>query len=394
MMPAFVSLARSAALVPLTLCVLLAATSCRDNPPPPPETAEVSPPEPVAPEPAPPPEPEPEPEPEPPPPAILFSLPTDNDALFRGDGPAFYMFVDRAGEQVWQAGGYGFVRNPRETQEGKVFTKFHEGVDIAPVRRDARGEPLDLVKAIADGTVVYATKSAGVSNYGNYVVVAHDCGEGEGVFYSLYAHLKRIDTKPGEDVRRGDVIGLMGYTGAGIDRRRAHVHLELCFLLSERFEEYYATRYKLANGHGIYHGTNLLGLDVASFLLENHKNPRLMPSAFLRSREPYFKVTVPNRGGELEIVERYPWLRQPGEPDVSWELSFDGAGVPLAVAPSGKAAPFPSVTWVKPFSGYHTWNTRGLLGGSGNTATLTSDGARFIQLVTGDFGAPTGAKGK
>ncbi|MES2709008.1 MAG: M23 family metallopeptidase [Verrucomicrobiota bacterium] len=321
-------------------------------------------------------------------PLMRFQLPTANGGLFSGDPAAFFMFVDRytpQGQiQVWEGGSYGFVRNPRDTPQGTVYTKFHEGIDIAPVERDARGEPLDSVHAIADGLVAYATASARTSNYGNYVVVRHTIG-GAGDFYSLYAHLSRIDAVPGTPIKRGDPVGRMGHTGDGIDRRRSHTHLELGLILSERFEEYYGLNYKLANGHGIFHGTNLIGLDVASFLAANHKDPMLMPDAFLRGQEVYYKVTVPNRGHEIEIAASHPWMRQGGVAGVSWEISFTNAGVPVAVSPSAQAVSFPVVSWVKPFAGYHSWNTRSILGGSGSNATLTNDGGRFIQLVAGDF---------
>src|SRR5207248_9119098 len=79
-------------------------------------------------------------------------LPTDNDALFSGGGRAFYQYIERDFKGVkstpWEGGQYGFVRDPIETSAGVVCTRFHEGIDIRPLRRDARGEPLDEVRAI------------------------------------------------------------------------------------------------------------------------------------------------------------------------------------------------------------------------------------------------------
>lgn len=326
-----------------------------------------------------------EPRPEP---LMVFQLPTANGGLFKDDPASFFMFVDRytpeGAVQVWQGGSYGFVRNPRDTAHGTVYTKFHEGIDIAPMERDPRGEPLDTVHAIADGTVAYATTSARTSNYGNYVVVRHTIGK-TGDFYSLYAHLSRIDAVPGTPVKRGALIGHMGHTGDGIDRRRSHTHLELGLILSERFEEFYGKNFKLANGHGLYHGSNLAGMDVAAFLVANHKDPQLMPDAFLRTQEVYYKVTVPNRGHEIELAAGHPWMRQGGAPAASWEISFTASGVPVAVAPATQGVSFPVVSWVKPFPGYHSWNTRSILGGTGSAATLTADGSRLVQLVAGDF---------
>src|SRR4051812_20751892 len=88
-------------------------------------------------------------------------LPTDNDALLRGDGPAFYQYIDRdyQGEKStpWEGGRYGFVRNPRPTSAGIIYPRMHEGVDIKPLQRDASGQPLDVVRAIAPGAVVHAS---------------------------------------------------------------------------------------------------------------------------------------------------------------------------------------------------------------------------------------------
>lgn len=321
-------------------------------------------------------------------PLLEFQLPTDNTGLLTGRPEQFYMFVDRytpAGQiQVWEGGSYGFVRNPRVVTQGTVYTKFHEGIDIAPAGRDAAGEPLDEVRAIADGTVAYVTSSPKVSNYGNYVVVLHQIGKA-GVFYSLYAHLRTISVQPGAAIRRGGVLGVLGHTGAGIDRRRAHVHLEIGMVLSERYEVSGGGILALDGGHGNYHGSNLIGLDAGAFLAANHADPKLMPDRFLQQQEVYYKVQVPNVGRELELVARYPWLRRPGAAGVAWEISFTGPGVPVAIAPSAEPVPFATVSWVKPFSGYHSWNTRSLLGGTGNTATLTNEGQRYLKLVAGDF---------
>lgn len=325
-----------------------------------------------------------------PPRGPVFQLPTKNQALFRDEPERFFMFVDRYGadgkvSQVWQGGSYGYVRNPRTTAHGEVFTKFHEGIDIAPVDRNAAGEPLDTVHAISDGTVVFCSPNA-ASNYGNYIVVEHNLGEDWGSFYSLYAHLKRIDTTVDTPVKRGQAMALMGYTGDGIDRRRAHVHLELCLLLSDRFNDYWAKHYKAGNPNGNWHGHNLIGLDVSAFLKAARKDPGLNPAEFLKTAEPYYRVRIPNKTGqELEIARRYPWLRRPGDPGSSWEVTYNTAGVPLAIAPSAEPCAMPAVVWVKPGPGYHSWNTRNHLGGTGATATIAPEGLRYQQLVTGDF---------
>ena len=66
--------------------------------------------------------------------------------------------------------------------------------------------------------------------------------------------------------------------------------------------------------------------------------------------------------------------------DRAWLLAHDGDTLTAA-----QTATFATVSWVKPFGGYHSWNTRSMLGGSGNTATLTVEGNRMLALMAGDF---------
>src|SRR5213592_3245455 len=158
--------------------------------------------------------------------ALDLVLPTDNDALFSGDGAAFYQYVERdykgAKSTPWEGGRYGFVRDPVDTAGGTVYTRFHEGIDIRPLHRDTNGDPLDDVRAIADGKVVHTNLVPGYSNYGRYVVIEHRWDGSN--YYSLYGHLSSIAVQSGEMVKRGQRIGVMGYTGVGLNQARAHVH--------------------------------------------------------------------------------------------------------------------------------------------------------------------------
>jgi murein DD-endopeptidase MepM/ murein hydrolase activator NlpD len=159
-------------------------------------------------------------------------LPTENHALLTGDNAAFYQYVKRDFEgkagDAWEGGQYGFVRNPRRIGTTILYTRFHEGIDIQPLQRGTDGEPLDIVHAIAGGKVVYTNPVPSHSNYGRYIVIEHQL---DGCPYdSLYAHLSAIRVKTGDSVTQGDPIGVMGHTGEGIDRERAHLHLELNLL--------------------------------------------------------------------------------------------------------------------------------------------------------------------
>jgi septal ring factor EnvC (AmiA/AmiB activator) len=76
---------------------------------------------------------------------------------------------------------------------------MHKGVDItAPA-----GKP---VRAIAAGQVVFADWFRG---YGNLIIVDHNNG-----YYSLYAHLDRIDKRAGDQLKKGTQLGTVGETGS------------------------------------------------------------------------------------------------------------------------------------------------------------------------------------
>ncbi len=88
-------------------------------------------------------------------------------------------------------------------------TRQHNGIDLgAP-----EGAP---IAAAADGRVVSAGPVAG---YGNLTVVQH-----ANALATLYAHQSSILVEPGQAVRSGDVIGLVGCTGYCTG---PHLHFEV-----------------------------------------------------------------------------------------------------------------------------------------------------------------------
>jgi len=316
---------------------------------------------------------------------LNLALPTDNDALFSGDGAAFYQYIERNYKGVkttpWEGGQYGFVRDPTDTAGGVFYTRFHEGIDIRPLHRDEHGEPLDEVRAIADGKVMHVNLVPGYSNYGKYIVVEHRWSGSN--YYSLYAHLSSIAVHPGDVVKRGQRMAVMGHTGTGLNRERAHLHLELNLMFSHEFEAWYNTFFRNDPNHnGIYNGMNLAGIDIARLYLALHKNPSLTIPQFLGREETFYKVTVP-KSRHFELPKSYPWmLTAASRNERSWEISFAQSGVPLKIESTDKNVTQPELSYVKRSSTNYSYLTRDIVSGSGANAHLTDYGRQLMRLLT------------
>lgn len=321
---------------------------------------------------------------------LRLILPTSNDGLLRGAFEDFFQFTDRNFRGVrstpWEGGQYGFVRNQVDTEAGIVFTRFHEGVDIKPVYRDRSAEPLDTVRAIDDGTVVYVNPNERRSSYGKYVVVEHIWSGMP--FYSLYAHLGSTRVRTGDRVRQGATLGMLGYTGRGIDRRRAHVHFEINMMLNASFGRWHDAYFRGNNLHGLYNGMNLAGLDVAALYIALQKDPRLTIERFLRSQPVFFRVQVPNDGA-LDIHFRYPWLSaggyDPGAP--SLEISLAQSGLPLRIESSSDEVFEPTVVWAQPANVDYSYLTARLITGR-YAPVLANSGRRYVHLLSTDAREP------
>ncbi|MEO5713680.1 MAG: M23 family metallopeptidase [Luteolibacter sp.] len=318
---------------------------------------------------------------------IDLRLPTENQHLFTGEMDQFFMYVDRTFEgqtsKPWEAGSFGLVRNEMRIGDQVICTKFHEGIDIMPVKRDQAGNPLDMVSSIADGRVVHTSPLAGRSNYGKYIVVEHHWENS--LIYSLYAHLSEITCNVGDPVKTGSVLGRMGFTGAGIDRTRAHCHLELTMMMSTHYDDWHKASGGGENYQGLFNGMNLTGCEVSRFFIEQKANPELQFSEFISSTPVYFKVTVPMTETP-DFVKRHPWISHgSSEGAVSWEISFSATGMPVAYTPSKREMAAPAVTSVRPSTIPHRYLTRGLVTGEGNQATLTKAGLQLVTLLTDTF---------
>lgn len=310
---------------------------------------------------------------------LVFRLPTENDALFRGDNEGFYMYCDRIFEgessKPWQAGTFGFTRTPlRAYNKEIIYTKLHEGIDIKPLHRDANNEPLDEIKPMAPGVVVYASNSHNASNYGRYVVVAHDVPEG--TIYSLYAHLSKISCTEGQQVTCADTIGILGYTGVGINKTRAHCHVELCLLVHADFNKFCPAN----NKHGLFNGHNLIGINVEDVLKHCKDGEPFRLREYFNTLQEYYRVRVP-RNAQPDILLRHPFLYKGewGKIPVALEFSFTREGIPIGIYPSEIATEKPVVTHCTPMPVVQKLCTAGRLNGKSTTAHLTASGQTFIN---------------
>jgi len=320
--------------------------------------------------------------------ALDLAFPTQNRALLKGDGAGFYMFIDRdfQGEKStpWEGGKYGYVRDPKVTRAGVVYTRFHEGADIKPLQRSETGEPLDVVMAAAAGKVVHASDVPRYSNYGRFVVIEH---RWDGCpYYSLYAHLNSLAVSIGQTVAQGAPLGRLGYTGVGIDRRRAHLHFEVNLMLSQDFERWHERVYPTeTNRHGLYNGLNLAGMDSGRLLVAANKTPGLTIPAFLANEEVAFKAVVPATD-KFVLAKLYPWMVRGDAAGVkSWEISFTGSGLPVRLEPRREAVSQPAVVSAAPTKFPLSLVTKGYVEGTSGNPVLSASGRSFLLLLCGEF---------
>lgn len=104
-----------------------------------------------------------------------------------------------------QPSGFGWRTHPiYKTPE------FHPGMDFAAPQGTE-------IYSTGDGTVERADDMA--QGYGNHVVINHDYG-----YKTLYGHMVRFVVRPGQKVKRGQLIGYVGSTGLST---APHVHYEV-----------------------------------------------------------------------------------------------------------------------------------------------------------------------
>ena len=257
-------------------------------------------------------------------PSVELVWPVPNQAYLEGKGLETFIQPTESGETL--SGTFGSVRS--------AGRQFHEGLDLFPLKRDARGEALDDVVAALAGVVRHVNKNAAGSSYGRYVVLEHP--EQSPPVYTLYAHLAEIDAgvRPGVAVAAGGRLARMGRSAGGytIPKERAHLHFEIGLRMTDRFQTWYDARgFGSRNEQGLYNGMNLMGVDPLAFFARWREGGlkrldevfRELPAALtLRIAQP----------GEPDFLRRYPTLARRlgnGAAGGGWEIDCTATGVPV-----------------------------------------------------------------
>lgn len=128
---------------------------------------------------------------------ITFLIIGSKQSIAKAEG------IEKGGEGwIWPANG--IITDTYGTRGGQ-----HKGVDIAEVI----GTP---IFSVDDGQV---TKSYYSDTYGNVVFIKHKVG-----YETVYAHLSHRKVQEGQNVKKGELIGLMGNTG---ESSGPHLHFEI-----------------------------------------------------------------------------------------------------------------------------------------------------------------------
>lgn len=101
--------------------------------------------------------------------------------------------------------GFGMRKDPIDST-----MKMHKGIDIS-------AEIGTKVYAAGSGKIIRIASSE--DGYGNCIVIDHGFG-----FVSRYAHLSGFKVKEGDEVKKGDLIGLVGSSGRSTG---PHLHYEI-----------------------------------------------------------------------------------------------------------------------------------------------------------------------
>ena len=140
---------------------------------------------------------------------MAFSSPKDFRLIESGNNHSIQepisvgLPIDKKNNFLWES-GYGERLHPVLN-----VMRLHTGIDLVA----EEGTP---VVASEEGVVIKAKMA---DAWGNIIVIQHD-----GLYSTSYSHLKMMEVKDGDKVKKGQVIGQVGHTGLS---SKNHLHFEL-----------------------------------------------------------------------------------------------------------------------------------------------------------------------
>jgi murein DD-endopeptidase MepM/ murein hydrolase activator NlpD len=320
----------------------------------------------------------------PPPPAgVTLIFPTDNHRLLTQDLGQFYQ--PTSSKRAF-SGMYGFVRT-NGPEPARFFERFHEGLDIRPLKRDATGKPLDAVRAAAEGTVVYVNPAGNRSGYGIYVMIRHRFGNYDA--YTTYGHLASASVSIGQEIKVGETLGILGHTGPSIPQERAHLHFELGFMYHRRYAEWYEAfgdpdNTDGPNYHGDYNGINFIGVDAAPLLKTSSAGDAPSIRQIFEREKHLFTIQIPARG-LCDMQKRFDFLTPSLPGDLSklhsWKIECTRVGLPLRFIPSDEAVDQATLVWFKPEVSLQDSFTRSLFTRQNGQWKFTRHGRKWAELL-------------
>jgi murein DD-endopeptidase MepM/ murein hydrolase activator NlpD len=125
-------------------------------------------------------------------------------------------------EPKWEISGE-FGKDYTGQRNGSV--KYHLGVDWV-LRMNNKNETTKVnIHSVSDGKVVVAQKVE-QTGLGKWISIKTDKED----YYIQYMHLSEVKVSSGEDVKKGDIIGIAGFSGLGSKNPAdAHLHIAKCY---------------------------------------------------------------------------------------------------------------------------------------------------------------------
>jgi murein DD-endopeptidase MepM/ murein hydrolase activator NlpD len=133
---------------------------------------------------------------------------SENDLPILKEDKDFELYYPLGEGTYWISSYFGNRKNQYN------YVKMHTGLDMASLK----GTP---VKASQGGIVLDVSSHNG---YGKNIVIFHNFR-----YKTRYAHLAKVFVKIGQNVKKGEIIGLVGDTGSvrKIGKDGSHLHFEV-----------------------------------------------------------------------------------------------------------------------------------------------------------------------